>query len=88
MTEKKKGIGWEYCECGCKGFTAKLGDINYWTCDNLKGEYWLVEGHGHTLGRDMGKYASQEEVDDAVRDDAKPRLKKLRTSLDDAEARM
>ena len=59
---------WEYCECGCHGFTTNIAGILFWEYNSLlkgAGQFYLGIGHGF-LGSPVGKFATSKEVDRAV----------------------
>lgn len=50
-TKKRKGLNFEYCECGCHGFSASAGALHFWIYwglnEHFKG-FKLHQGHGWT----------------------------------------
>ena len=98
MPEKKSGkkkqmyrrLPWEYCECGCHGFSVSLGSLRYWTdCepDRKKDEtFHLYRGHGWIPpAKELGRYDSLDAADLAVRKHTKPLIKDQLAQLKRAE---
>ena len=57
----KKTLKFEYCECGCKGYSGGISCNNFWIYWDLKNTYTLNEGHGW-IGLLIGKYSSYEDA--------------------------
>jgi coenzyme F420-reducing hydrogenase gamma subunit len=77
-----KNLKWEYCECGCHGFTIRFATLTYWSVNTT-----LFLGHS-VYGQKLGDYKSNEEMDVAVVADATPRLEKLQKELTEATQRL
>jgi len=46
---KRKPLVFNYCECGCHGFSVTVGTLSFWAYLNLKTKKWsLHQGHGHS----------------------------------------
>lgn len=64
----RKVLNFEYCECGCKGYSAGVGDNSYWIYWDLKETYTLIAGHGWCGGPVIGKYSTYEKaIDEATK---------------------
>ncbi len=66
-------LKFDYCECGCKGYEASIGDREYWIywalkCTDPK-PYFLRLGHGFS-GRDLGRFDTYELAQEAATKDA------------------
>ena len=72
--KKRRILEWKYCECGCKGFFARIGPLEYWVFYDLKGGYHLYTAH--RAGIKLGCYATFEEADSNAVSDAKPKIQK------------
>lgn len=72
--EEYKRLDWEYCECGCKGYSVSFGTVHYWLFWNIRGDkkYYLYKGHGFILSDPIGVYDSFDDADRATRDHLKP----------------
>ena len=71
MAIKAKRIPWEYCECGCKSFTADVGGLHFSYYDDLHGGYWYAQSHN---ARFFGtRYDSVRKVNAQVRKALKAR---------------
>ncbi len=44
--KKKSLLKFEYCECGCKGYSGGTGDNSFWIFWDLKEKFTLIAGHG------------------------------------------
>jgi hypothetical protein len=74
-TLKAAELPWEYCECGCKGYTLSLGSQHFSVYWDRKDGYYLGWGHS-SLSTQIGKFDSFEAVDRKVRELAKPRFER------------
>lgn len=54
---KKHPIDFDYCECGCKCYSAGSKGIEYSVYWDLKSKFILRRGHGH-YGLDLGTFNS------------------------------
>ena len=65
----------QYCECGCKGYSNTSTKDSYWIYWDLKNTYYAVRGHGFVgrLGnsQDLGKFKTLEEAKTACENDKK-----------------
>jgi len=61
----QKRLNWKYCECGCKGYELTIGGRFFWSFYDLKGGWYLTEGHGG-YGTDLGKFKSWEKADEKL----------------------
>lgn len=52
-------LKFEYCECGCKGYSGGSKGMYYWIYWDLEESYSLFEGHGY-IGRPMGVFHTYE----------------------------
>lgn len=50
-------LSFEYCECGCKGYSAELKGLGYWIFWDLKQTWQAFLGHGFS-GVALGKFPS------------------------------
>lgn len=57
----------KYCDCGCKGYSANLGDVGFWIYWDLGTVFMLYRGHGF-LGTNLGKFESLEKAEDFALD--------------------
>lgn len=70
--KSKRSIDWEYCECGCHGFTVSIGDEYFWAYVHLPSEKISVYSNTHgPYGTRIGTFDSFEEADAAVVDKIK-----------------
>jgi hypothetical protein len=63
-------LGWEYCECGCKGVALKIGGLDFWLYDTLQGGkdcLYLGLGHGYALSKRVGTFDNYDDAEKAVR---------------------
>ena|SRR3989344_9187520 len=85
--EEYKRLNWDYCECGCKGYSVSFGTEHYWLFWDIRGgdKYHLRKGHGFALSSPIGVYDSFDDADRAVREQVKPVLDAQRAELDRAQ---
>jgi len=69
---------WEYCECGCHGHELRIGNYYYWLYNDLKGNFYLREGHGFPATINLGIFKSFEEADQKVKELIKEQIKELK----------
>jgi hypothetical protein len=72
----------EYCECGCHGSVANVGEMAFTIFDDLKGNFTLYQGHGR-YGIELGKSKDYRALTKIARDKAR---KVLRRMIKDLEA--
>lgn len=71
-----------YCECGCKGSESlMIGQTVFWLYDDLQGNVFLHEGHGH-LSPLIKKCSSHKEAVKLATDKAKELLTQEQENLD------
>lgn len=47
--QKALKIPWEYCECGCKSFTAEIAGLYFSYYNDLHGGYWFARTHNPSI---------------------------------------
>lgn len=58
---KSNKLNFEYCECGCKSYTATLKGLSYTIYWDLKDSFYLYSGHGF-LGTKLGTFYTYEKT--------------------------
>lgn len=43
--KSKRKLPWEYCECGCKGYSVSVGSRHFSVYWDLADNYYFCEGH-------------------------------------------
>ena len=70
---------WEYCECGCKGYSVKNTDLwYYWDLRN--DEKTLFIGHAF-MGKRLGTFATVEQVNQVAVHHINKEIEKLQSAL-------
>ena len=77
MAKKKRDIDFEYCECGCHGFSLSIAGQNFWVLDDLKGHLRLHSGHGW-LSPKLAVFENWKEVEAFVRGKLKALAEELK----------
>lgn len=65
-------LNFEYCECGCKGHEASAGKLHFWIYNDLRGNYYLHQGHGWMspkIGQHTSFEAAQRQAMGVVKDE-------------------
>jgi hypothetical protein len=71
-------LPWKYCECGCHGWDLNIGGNYFWLHWNTKDKWTLCkDGHGFTLGTEVGVYKTDRGAEGAVRRALKKAKKEL-----------
>lgn len=73
-------LKFEYCECGCKGYSAE--GFPYWIFWDLKDKYYLHLGHGISSMK-VGVYSSLKQAEGRATELANKTLDKLKKALED-----
>ena len=82
-TKKRKGLNFEYCECGCHGLSASAGTVHfwiYWDLDEHFTGFKLHQGHGFTSLR-IGTFDTLSKAEAAATKLARLALKKMQKDL-------
>lgn len=78
-------LKFNYCECGCRGWSANAGVLAYWVTDrgyaDGKKGYVLHEGHGWMAPKIAGPFPSLGEACDAATAHALSTLAKIQSEL-------
>lgn len=75
MSEKKTGLNFEYCECGCHCYVAEFGSRCFTIFWDLKKSYRLFHGHG--FGALIKDCTSMEQAEKIANEFAFKELSKL-----------
>lgn len=91
MRKKKRNsaspwhLPWEYCECGCKGYGARVGPLFYAMYPHRRGHLLVLKSHGslstHVEDNLVGSYSSFTKTDQAAHKHAIAELKKQQTLI-------
>ena len=73
-------LRWKYCECGCHGHEVGAKGLQLWLFNDLKGSFFLHEGHGFISQR-LGVFSSFEEADNAAAAIAETRIEHLKMKI-------
>lgn len=74
-------LNFEYCECGCHGHEASAGALHFWIFNNLKGRFFLHQGHGW-LSPKLSEHTSFQDAEKAANEVVKGELTKLLAVVD------
>ena len=74
----KLTLPWEYCECGCHGWSLDIGGNYFWLHWDLASRWTLRSGHGFLGGREVGVYKTVQGAEGTVR----RALKKAKKALE------
>ena len=74
-------LNFTYCECGCHGHEASVGNLHFWLFNDLQGGFFLHKGHGRYSPR-LSSHTSWESATGAANEVAKEELMKLLAVVD------
>lgn len=80
-------LNFNYCECGCHGYEASVGNLHLWIFWDLKESYHLHRGHGWVSPK-IKTCSSMEEAVELATDLARVELEKMQADLEVAKAKL